>query len=82
MSTHGTLDILIAIRYKTAVELIVCTFQIHELTQKLDRRLRAVHLERWHIQIVDEENLLLRHRRSINPSSSFVQLTIDQFLRS
>jgi hypothetical protein len=54
---------------------------IHPLAQQLDRRLRAVHLELRHVQIVDEDDGALPHRRAVHALPPLVELGVDDVLR-
>ena len=57
-----------------------CTGEVHELSQQLDGRLRAEHLERRHVEVVDEEHLPLGGRRTEHAATTTLQLVVYHVL--
>mmetsp|Transcript_33896 Transcript_33896/g.95223 ORF Transcript_33896/g.95223 Transcript_33896/m.95223 type:complete len:995 (+) Transcript_33896:5050-8034(+) len=59
---------------------LVPAARVHPLPQQLDRRLRAVRLLGWHVQVVDEDEAAPPERRPVGALPPLVQLPVDDVL--
>ena len=59
---------------------IVPATVVHPLSQDLDWWLSTIHLNLWHVHIVDKDHHLLSNRRTKNSLASLVELTINDVL--
>lgn len=60
---------------------MVLTREVHKLPQQLNRRLRPVNLQRWHVEVVDEEHLPLGGRGAEHAAPASLQLAVYYVLR-
>ena len=55
---------------------------VHELAQQLDWRLRAVRLDLRHVQVIDEDDGALAHRRPKHAAPPLVKLPVNDVLHT
>ena len=79
--SHGTAKIDVNQVAELADRLaVVPAAEVHPLAEELDGRLRAEHLERRHVQVVDEEDEVLAERGAEDALAPLVQLRVDEVL--
>mmetsp|Transcript_23983 Transcript_23983/g.77932 ORF Transcript_23983/g.77932 Transcript_23983/m.77932 type:complete len:340 (-) Transcript_23983:1609-2628(-) len=53
---------------------------VHVLPKQLDRGLRAIHFQGWHVEIVNHDDLRLARRGSVDALAALVEFRVDEVL--
>ncbi len=59
---------------------VIPSFMVHPLSDNFNGRLSTVHLQCWHVEIIDEEHKFFTKWRTKYPFTTFIKFRINNIL--